>query len=135
MVSSIEVNGLLLLLLAINDGDCAGLALEPIIGAISAGNAVALKPSELAPSSAEFLAEAIPRYLDGAAVKVFLGGPSVGSQLLEQRWDKILFTGKIDLLLIFRRRSGLLTLLAGGATAPQGVRGWGASSWPRRRST
>ncbi|CAA6656397.1 unnamed protein product [Spirodela intermedia] len=70
-----------------------GLALEPIIGAFSAGNVVALKPSELAPSSAEFLAEAIPRYLDGAAVKVFLGGPSVGSQLLEQRWDKILFTG------------------------------------------
>ena len=29
---------------------------------------MALKPSELAPSSAEFLAEAIPRYLDGAAV-------------------------------------------------------------------
>ncbi|XP_078447908.1 aldehyde dehydrogenase family 3 member F1-like isoform X2 [Wolffia australiana] len=69
------------------------LALEPMIGAIAAGNTVALKPSELAPASTQFLADVIPRYLDGCAVKVFVGGAAMGSQLLELAWDKIFFTG------------------------------------------
>lgn len=73
-----------------------GLALEPVIGAISAGNAVALKPSECAPASAQFLADTIPKYLDNNAVKVFLGGPQVGERLLERRWDKIFFTGNTN---------------------------------------
>eukprot|EP00268_Persea_americana_P027189 TRINITY_DN26652_c0_g1_i1.p1 TRINITY_DN26652_c0_g1~~TRINITY_DN26652_c0_g1_i1.p1 ORF type:complete len:488 (-),score=89.19 TRINITY_DN26652_c0_g1_i1:243-1706(-) len=70
-----------------------GLALDPLIGAISAGNAVVLKPSEMAPACASFLAKYLPIYLDNRAVKVFEGGPMVGQQLLEQRWDKIFFTG------------------------------------------
>uniref|UniRef100_A0A0D9YVN7 Aldehyde dehydrogenase n=1 Tax=Oryza glumipatula TaxID=40148 RepID=A0A0D9YVN7_9ORYZ len=70
-----------------------GLALEPLSGAIAAGNAVVLKPSELAPSTAAFLAANIPRYLDSRAVKVVLGGPNVGEELMEHRWDKVLFTG------------------------------------------
>ncbi|MQL90620.1 hypothetical protein Taro_023216 [Colocasia esculenta] len=69
-----------------------GLALEPVIGAITAGNAVALKPSEYAPASAQFLADTIPKYLDNNAVKVFPGGVQVGERLLEHRWDKIFFT-------------------------------------------
>lgn len=70
-----------------------GLSLEPLIGAISAGNAVVLKPSELAPSSSAFLADTIPKYLDSKSVKVVQGGPHVGQHLLEHRWDKIFFTG------------------------------------------
>uniref|UniRef100_A0A1D1YWX4 Aldehyde dehydrogenase n=1 Tax=Anthurium amnicola TaxID=1678845 RepID=A0A1D1YWX4_9ARAE len=70
-----------------------GLALEPLIGAISAGNAVALKPSELAPASAQFLADTIPKYLDNDAVKVFPVGAEAAEKLLEHRWDKIFFTG------------------------------------------
>ncbi|RWR81794.1 aldehyde dehydrogenase family 3 member F1 [Cinnamomum micranthum f. kanehirae] len=70
-----------------------GLALDPLIGAISAGNAVVLKPSEMAPACASLLAKYLPIYLDNKAVKVFEGGPMVGQQLLEQRWDKIFFTG------------------------------------------
>lgn len=72
----------------------AGLALEPLSGALAAGNAVVVKPSELAPYTAAFLAANIPRYLDPRAVKVVLGGPEVGEQLMELRWDKVLFTGK-----------------------------------------
>lgn len=71
----------------------AGLALEPVSGALAAGNVVVVKPSELAPSTAAFLAANIPRYLDPKAVKVILGGPEVGEQLMEHRWDKVLFTG------------------------------------------
>ncbi|KAM3693305.1 hypothetical protein ACJW31_08G155900 [Castanea mollissima] len=70
-----------------------GLSLEPMIGALAAGNTVVLKPSELAPASASLLATAISTYLDNKAVKVIQGGPSVGEQLLQQRWDKIFFTG------------------------------------------
>ena len=74
-----------------------GLSLEPMIGALAAGNTVVLKPSELAPACASLLANAISTYLDNKAVKVIQGGPSVGEQLLQQRWDKIFFTGKISL--------------------------------------
>ncbi|KAM0838487.1 hypothetical protein ACQ4PT_060936 [Festuca glaucescens] len=70
-----------------------GLALEPLSGALAAGNAVVLKPSELAPSTAAFLAANIPRYLDSEAVKVVVGAPEVGEKLMEHRWDKVLFTG------------------------------------------
>jgi aldehyde dehydrogenase (NAD+) len=65
-----------------------------LIGAIAAGNAVALKPSELSPCTARFLAENVGRYMDAAAVKVVQGGPEVGERLMEHhRWDKVLFTG------------------------------------------
>ncbi|XP_068658614.1 aldehyde dehydrogenase family 3 member F1-like isoform X2 [Aristolochia californica] len=70
-----------------------GLSLDPLIGAIAAGNAVVLKPSELAPASASFLATYIPKYMDHKAVKVIPGGLPVAQNLLEQKWDKIFFTG------------------------------------------
>lgn len=69
------------------------LALEPLMGAISAGNAIILKPSEIAPSSSAFLADIVPKYLDSKSVKVVQGGPDIGGYLLEHKWDKIFFTG------------------------------------------
>ncbi|KAI4314795.1 hypothetical protein L6164_027667 [Bauhinia variegata] len=69
------------------------LALDPLIGAISAGNAVVLKPSEQAPACSSLLAKTIPHYLDPDAIKVIEGGADVSEQLLLQRWDKIFFTG------------------------------------------
>ncbi|KAJ0021647.1 hypothetical protein Pint_31085 [Pistacia integerrima] len=70
-----------------------GLSLEPLIGAIAAGNTVVLKPSELSPACSSFLANVVPRYLDNKAIKVIEGGPEVGEKLLQQKWDKIFFTG------------------------------------------
>ena len=78
-----------------------GLSLEPLIGAIAAGNVVVLKPSELAPTSSSVLATTLHSYLDNKAVKVIQGGPSVGDHLLQQKWDKIFFTGLTLLLLNF----------------------------------
>ena len=72
---------------------CAGLALEPLSGALAAGNAAVVKPSELAPSTSAFLAANIPKYLDSKAVKVVEGGPEVGDKLMDHPWDKVLFTG------------------------------------------
>lgn len=69
------------------------LGLDPLIGAISAGNTVVLKPSELAPACLSFLIETIPLYLDKKAIKVIGGGADVGERLLELKWDKIFFTG------------------------------------------
>ncbi|XP_022756266.1 aldehyde dehydrogenase family 3 member F1-like [Durio zibethinus] len=69
------------------------LSLEPLIGAIAAGNGVVLKPSELAPACSSLLVNFLPNYLDSEAIKVIEGGPAVGEQLLQQKWDKIFFTG------------------------------------------
>ncbi|KAI3834838.1 hypothetical protein MKW98_015951 [Papaver atlanticum] len=70
-----------------------GLAFEPLIGAIAAGNTVVLKPSELAPTCSSLLATIIPMYLDSKAIKVVEGGLTVAEGLLEMKWDKIFFTG------------------------------------------
>ncbi|GAU17283.1 hypothetical protein TSUD_110000 [Trifolium subterraneum] len=70
-----------------------GLSLEPLIGAVAAGNIVVLKPSEMAPFSSSLLANVLPNYLDINGIKVIEGGPEVGEQLLHKKWDKIFFTG------------------------------------------
>lgn len=69
------------------------MSLEPLIGAIAAGNTMVLKPSELSPACSLFLAKVVPMYLDNKAIKVIEGGPEVGEKLLQQKWDKIFFTG------------------------------------------
>lgn len=40
------------------------LSLLPLAAAIAAGNSVILKPSDLAPASAKFMEEFIPKYID-----------------------------------------------------------------------
>lgn len=69
------------------------LSLDPLIGAIAAGNSVLLKTSELSPHSSSFLAKTIPYYLDSKAIKVIEGGHDVAALVLQQNWDKIFFTG------------------------------------------
>ena len=68
------------------------LLLLPMIAAISAGNAVVGKPSELAPATADAVA-AIVRELDDAAVGLVLGGVAETTELLAQRVDHIIYTG------------------------------------------
>ncbi|RWR20320.1 aldehyde dehydrogenase family protein [Agrococcus lahaulensis] len=69
------------------------LALGPVIGAIAAGNAVVIKPSELAPATSRLLATLVPQYLDPRSVRVVEGGVPETTALLEQRWDLIFYTG------------------------------------------
>lgn len=69
------------------------LALDPLIGAVAAGNTVVLKPSEIAPATSSLLNKLIPIYLDPSAVKVVEGGIAESTALLEQRWEKIFYTG------------------------------------------
>jgi aldehyde dehydrogenase (NAD+) len=69
------------------------LLLAPVAGALAAGNAVVLKPSELAPATSALFAELIPLYLDNRAVAVVEGGVDETTALLEQRFDHIFYTG------------------------------------------
>jgi len=69
------------------------LSLLPVATAIAAGNAVVLKPSELAPATSHLLAETLPRYLDPRTVRVIEGAVEETTALLEQRWDHIFYTG------------------------------------------
>ncbi|KAK6246228.1 hypothetical protein SCA6_009318 [Theobroma cacao] len=69
------------------------LSLDPVVGAIAAGNAVVLKPSEIAPATASLLAKLVANYLDSSCIKVVEGAVSETSALLEQKWDKIFYTG------------------------------------------
>lgn len=69
------------------------LSLAPLVGALAAGNAVILKPSELAPATSRALAHLVADHLDPAAVRVVEGGVPETSALLAQRWDHIFYTG------------------------------------------
>ncbi|EXB53545.1 Aldehyde dehydrogenase family 3 member I1 [Morus notabilis] len=69
------------------------LSLDPVIGAISAGNAVVLKPSEVAPGTSSLLARLFEKYLDNSAIRVVEGAVPETTALLEQKWNKILYTG------------------------------------------
>jgi len=69
------------------------LLLSPLVGALAAGNAVVLKPSEVSEHTSEVLEKLIPRYLDPEAVRVVSGGPETSRALLTQPFDHIFFTG------------------------------------------
>ncbi|KAL3840025.1 hypothetical protein ACJIZ3_024616 [Penstemon smallii] len=69
------------------------LSLQPVIGAIAAGNAVVLKPSELAPATSELLSKLLSQYMDTSAVRVVEGAVPETTALLDQKWDKIFYTG------------------------------------------
>jgi aldehyde dehydrogenase (NAD+) len=69
------------------------LSLVPVAGALAAGNAVILKPSELAPATSALLARLLPHYLDPTAVAVVEGGVEETTELLTEKFDHIFFTG------------------------------------------
>jgi aldehyde dehydrogenase (NAD+) len=69
------------------------LLFMPGAGALAAGNALVLKPSEIAPRTSALVAELVAQYLDTDAVAVVEGGISETTSLLRQRFDHIFFTG------------------------------------------
>ncbi|PIK42837.1 Fatty aldehyde dehydrogenase [Apostichopus japonicus] len=108
------------------------LTLLPLVGAIAAGNAVVLKPSELSPACAEFLQKTLPKYLDPLTIEfvrgrrdssgilllkssdrrlpnqyrsfpVVNGSADVAQALLKQRFDHILYTGGCNVAKIIMR--------------------------------
>lgn len=69
------------------------LSLAGMSAAITAGNCVIIKPSELAPATSAALAKIVPEYLDPDCVRVVEGAVDETSALLEQPFDHILYTG------------------------------------------
>lgn len=70
------------------------LTLQPLLGALAAGNPVVLKPSELCPTCAAVLAQRIPQYFPKSAVAVVLGGiPETQALVAKQPWGKLFVTG------------------------------------------
>ena len=68
------------------------LAIGPLIGAIAAGCTAVLKPSENAPSVAMVL-EKVVAALDPDCYGCVQGGIPQSTALLDQKWDKIFYTG------------------------------------------
>lgn len=71
------------------------LALAPLIGAVAAGNTVVLKPSELTPNTSALLSKIIKNVFPPEFVTVVEGGVDTSTQLLNQVWDYIFFTGSV----------------------------------------
>ncbi|RKF83560.1 Beta-apo-4'-carotenal oxygenase [Golovinomyces cichoracearum] len=69
------------------------LAVGPFIGAIAAGCTGVLKPSELSPATAMVLKTIFEKYLDSNAFTVVNGAISETTALLNEKWDKIFYTG------------------------------------------
>ena len=69
------------------------LTLAPLVGALAAGNAVVVSPSEKAPATAAALRELVAEHLDSALVSVVEGGKDCNTALLAEPWDHILYTG------------------------------------------
>src|SRR5437879_9746049 len=73
------------------------LTLGPAVGAIAAGNAVILKPSEIAAASAHLRAGLGPRYLDNDAIAVVEGDGATSQALIAQGLDRVLFPGGTEI--------------------------------------
>ncbi|MFA5668890.1 MAG: aldehyde dehydrogenase [Balneolaceae bacterium] len=69
------------------------LTLQPLVGAIAAGNTAIIKPSELTPHTSQLLAELFKAYFYEQYIAVVLGGADVADQLVRLKFDYIFFTG------------------------------------------
>ena len=69
------------------------LTLGPLIDAIAAGNTVVIKPSAYAEHTSAVLKEMLKECFPSEYVAVVTGGRAENKALLEQRFDKIFFTG------------------------------------------
>lgn len=69
------------------------LTLAPVIAAMAAGNTVIIKPSELSSSTSAVMVKLINENFDSKYLKVVEGGIPETTELLEQKFDKIFFTG------------------------------------------
>lgn len=71
------------------------LTMEPLVGAICAGNCCVLKPSNYSPCTSAIIRKIISECFDENHVYVVLGGREQNQELLDERFDYIFFTGGI----------------------------------------
>ncbi|MCI8814660.1 MAG: aldehyde dehydrogenase [Lachnospiraceae bacterium] len=71
------------------------LTLEPLIGALAAGNCCVVKPSAYSPATSQVMARLIREAFPQGHVAVVEGGREENQSLLEQKFDYIFFTGGV----------------------------------------
>lgn len=76
-----------------------------MIGAIAAGNTCILKPSELSFHTAAVLQRIIETSLDPSAYACVQGAIPETTALLEQKWDKIFYTGNNQVAVIIAKKA------------------------------
>lgn len=86
------------------------LTMDPLIGAIAAGNCVVVKPSAYAPHTAHIISKILSECFDSSYIAVVEGGRTENAILLEQHFDYIFFTGGVQVgRLVMEKASRYLT--------------------------
>lgn len=86
------------------------LTLEPLIGALAAGNCCVLKPSAYSPATSAVMAKLIREAFPSDYVTVIEGGRKENEDLLNQKFDYIFFTGGVNVgKLVMEKASTHLT--------------------------
>lgn len=86
------------------------LTMEPMVGAIAAGNCCILKPSAYSPATSSVMKKIIEEVFEEKYVAVVEGGRAENTMLLEQKFDYIFFTGGVTVgKLVMEKAAGNLT--------------------------
>ncbi len=72
------------------------LCLAPVVGAISGGNCVVVKPSAYAANTSHAIAKILGDAFNPEHIAVIEGGRSENSALLDEKFDYIFFTGSVS---------------------------------------
>ncbi len=72
------------------------LCLEPLAGAISAGNCAVVKPSAYAPATSHAVAKLLNEVFSAEYVAAVVGGREQNKALLGEHFDYIFFTGSVE---------------------------------------
>ena len=72
------------------------LLVGPLLGAISGGNTIILKPSELTPNTSNLMSKIISDNFNKEYIAIVQGGVDETTFLLKQKFDKIFFTGSVS---------------------------------------
>ncbi|KAL8862588.1 MAG: hypothetical protein Q9178_001086 [Gyalolechia marmorata] len=81
------------------------LSITPLVGAIAAGCTAVLKPSESAPTVAKILQHIIETSVDASCYTVVQGAIPETTALLEEKWDKIFYTGSANVAKIIAKKA------------------------------
>ncbi|MDR3552535.1 MAG: aldehyde dehydrogenase [Clostridia bacterium] len=71
------------------------LTMEPLIGAIAAGNCAVVKPSAYSPATSHIIRKIVEESFPASYVSVIEGGREQNSALLSEKFDYIFFTGSV----------------------------------------
>lgn len=72
------------------------LLIEPLIGAIAAGNCIVLKPSENVPNVSRIITEMISAIFNKNYIRCVEGGLETNASLINGKFDYIFFTGSVS---------------------------------------